>query len=116
MAEDSARPAIATAAEVLAFWCEAGPDRWFIKDDAFDPEIRDKFLATYEAAAGALRDWEATPERPRLVIVLDQFPRNIFRGEARCFATDPRAGTLANAALKRACDYAAITAGFDFRR
>jgi uncharacterized protein (DUF924 family) len=91
---------------VLAFWREAGPDRWFTKDDAFDAEIRDKFLATYEAASvGQLDHWSATAEGAlALVIVLDQFPRNMFRGSARTFAADPRARAVANQALKRGYD------------
>ena len=90
-------------ADVLAFWREAGPDKWYAKDDAFDAEIRAKFLATYEAAAaGNLGAWEATPEGAlALVIVLDQFPRNMFRGQARCYAADPLARAAANRALKR---------------
>jgi uncharacterized protein (DUF924 family) len=95
--------AIRVPTDVLAFWREAGPDKWYAKDDAFDAEIREKFLATYEAAAaGKLAEWEATPEGAlALVIVLDQFPRNMFRGEKRCFASDPLARAAANRALKR---------------
>jgi uncharacterized protein (DUF924 family) len=91
---------------VLAFWREAGPDRWFTRDDAFDAEIREKFLATYEAASvGKLDHWGATAEGAlALVIVLDQFPRNMFRGSARTFAADPRARAAANTALKRGYD------------
>jgi uncharacterized protein (DUF924 family) len=94
------------AADVLAFWREAGPSRWFAKDDAFDAEIRDKFLSTYEAAsAGKLDHWNATAEGAlALVIVLDQFPRNMFRGDARTFAADARARAAANLALKRGYD------------
>jgi uncharacterized protein (DUF924 family) len=96
---------IAPAEIVLAFWREAGPDKWFTRDDAFDADIRDKFLATYEAAAaGKLAAWEATAEGAlALAIVLDQFPRNIFREQARCYATDPLARQVANRALK--CGY-----------
>ena len=96
---------IATAADVLAFWRAAGPKKWFAKDDAFDAEIRTRFLATYEAAAaGKLSDWEATPDGAlALTLVLDQFPRNMFRGDARCYATDPLARQVANRALK--CGY-----------
>ena len=84
---------IDTPEAVLTFWREAGPDCWFIKDDAFDDSIREKFLATYEAAAaGKLSAWEATAEGAlALVIVLDQFPRNMFRGDARTYAADPLA-------------------------
>jgi uncharacterized protein (DUF924 family) len=94
------------AEDVLAFWREAGPDRWFAKDDAFDAEIRGKFLGLYEAAAaGQLDHWSATAEGAlALVIVLDQFPRNMFRGSARTFAADARARAAANIALKRGYD------------
>jgi len=76
---------IASPADVLAFWRDAGRDKWFTQDDAFDAEIREKFLATYEAAtAGKLSAWEDSAEDTlALVIVLDQFPRNLFRGDAR---------------------------------
>src|SRR5262249_10974398 len=97
---------IATPEDVLAFWREAGPDRWYAKDDAFDAEIREKFLATHEAAArGELAGWEAAADGAlALVIVLDQFPRNMFRGTPRAFATDARARQTANLALKRGYD------------
>src|SRR5256885_10045556 len=91
---------------ILSFWREAGRDRWFTRDDAFDAEIREKFLPTYEAAAaGKLGEWERTAEGTlALVIVLDQFPRNMFRGTARCYATDSQAREVAHRALKRGCD------------
>ena len=97
---------IATPEEVLTFWREAGPDRWFNKDDAFDASIRERFLPTYEAAArGELAGWEASAEGAlALVIVLDQFPRNMFRGSARTYAADATARTVANRALKRGYD------------
>src|SRR5947209_6834392 len=97
---------VAAPEEVLAFWREAGPDRWYEKDEAFDNSIRAHFLATYEAAArGELAGWEASAEGTlALVIVLDQFPRNMFRGTARAFAADERARRAANLALKRGYD------------
>jgi uncharacterized protein (DUF924 family) len=93
-------------AAIVAFWREAGADRWFKKDAAFDDEIKRRFLATHEAAAaGRLTDWEQSPEGAlALLILLDQFPRNMFRGEARAFATDP---------LARAVTSRAILNGFD---
>ena len=105
MADSSAHP-VSTPAAVLAFWREAGSDRWFTKDEAFDAEVRAKFLPTYEAAvAGKLAPWEATAEEAlALVIVLDQLPRNMFRGDAKCFASDPLARAAANRALKRGYD------------
>jgi uncharacterized protein (DUF924 family) len=106
MTASSAAHPISTPAAVLAFWREAGPDRWFTKDEAFDVEVRTKFLPTYEAGvAGKLAAWEATAEEAlALVILLDQFPRNMFRGEAKCFASDPLARAAANRALKRGYD------------
>ena len=97
-----------TPAEVLAFWRAAGPDKWFEKDDAFDAEIRERFFHTYTAAAaGRLAAWEQDPESAlALVIVLDQFPRNMFRGDARTYAADP---------LARAVADRAIAGGFDQR-
>jgi uncharacterized protein (DUF924 family) len=92
--------------DVLAFWRAAGPDKWFNKNDAFDAEIRDKFLAAYEAAAaGKLAEWEQSAEGAlALVIVLDQFPRNMFRGSARTYAADPLARAVADRAIARGFD------------
>lgn len=98
--------AVARPADVLAFWHEAGPKKWFTKDQSFDDDIRARFLATYEAAAaGRLSDWEKNAESAlALVIVLDQFSRNMFRGDARTYAADP---------LARAVADRAISGGFD---
>jgi uncharacterized protein (DUF924 family) len=97
---------IASAQSVVAFWQEAGPDKCYEKDDAFDREIRERFLATHEAAAlGKLADWESNAEGAlALMILLDQFPRNMFRGSARAFATDPLARAVAHRALKKGFD------------
>jgi uncharacterized protein (DUF924 family) len=97
---------IATAADVLAFWRAAGEKKWFAKNDAFDADIKSRFLDTYEAAAaGKLSDWEATPEDAvALTIVLDQFPRNMFRRDARAFAADATARAVADRALARGFD------------
>ena len=72
-------------ADVLAFWHAAGPDKWFDKDAAFDAEIARRFLALWRAAAdGKLGHWEETAAGAiALTIVLDQFPRNMFRGDGR---------------------------------
>jgi uncharacterized protein (DUF924 family) len=96
----------ATAADVVAFWREAGPKRWFEKDFAFDQDIRERFLATHEDAAdGKLTAWERSAEGAlALLILLDQFPRNMFRGDARAFATDPLARAVAAGALIRGFD------------
>jgi uncharacterized protein (DUF924 family) len=99
---------IAAASDVLAFWRGAGPDKWFAKDTAFDDDIRARFLATYEAAAAdKLADWESTAESAlALAIVLDQFPRNMFRGSARTFAADPAALAVVKRAIARGFDQA----------
>ena len=90
---------------VLAFWRAAGPDKWFKKDDAFDADIRTRFLATYEAAAAGRLAWDETAHGAlALLIVLDQFPRNMFRGSARAFAADPLARTIASRAIERGFD------------
>ena len=98
------------AREVLQFWFEKGLDadarnkRWFAKDSAFDTQIRQRFLPLYEEAAGGrLRGWLDDPyETLALIIVLDQFPRNMFRGDARAFAADALAREAARALLPRA--------------
>jgi len=92
--------------DVLAFWRAAGAKKWFAKSDAFDAEIRERFLATYEAAAnGALSHWEASPDGAfALILVLDQFPRNMFRADARTFAADPLARAVADSAIARGYD------------
>jgi uncharacterized protein (DUF924 family) len=99
-----------TPAEVLAFWRDAGPQRWFVKDETFDAEIRRRFLTVHEAAAaGKLDDWQATPDGAlALLMVLDQFPRNMFRGTARAFATDALAREVAERALARGFDRAFV--------
>jgi uncharacterized protein (DUF924 family) len=99
---------IATPEEVLSFWREAGPKRWYKVDPAFDDTIRERFLATWEAArAGRLAGWEETSEGAlALLLVLDQFPRNMFRGDARSFATDALARAAAGRAIGRQFDQA----------
>jgi uncharacterized protein (DUF924 family) len=97
---------IEAPAAVVSFWRNVGPKGWFEKSAALDDEIRRRFLATYEAAAaGKLSAWEQDAEGAlALLILLDQFPRNMFRGEGRAFATD---------ALARAVASRAILNGFD---
>ena len=97
---------IASPQAVVAFWTDAGKDKWFKPNDAFDQQIRERFLATHEAAArGELSDWENSAEGAlALLILLDQFPRNMFRGTARAFATDPLARDVTHRALKKGFD------------
>ena len=96
---------------VLAFWRAAGPDKWFETDAGFDAEIRRRFHATYEAAAANKLAWDKDAQGAlALVIVLDQFPRNMFRGSARAFATDPLAREVAARVIARGFDQAVPTA------
>lgn len=94
------------ATSLLTFWGEAGFKHWFSKDTAFDETFRARFLELHEAAAkGELQGWlERAESALALVLLLDQFPRNSFRGTARMFATD----ALALAAAK-----SAVASGFD---
>lgn len=92
--------------DVVAFWLGAGPEKWFAKDAALDAEIKARFLPVYEAAvAGQLTSWESSPDGAlALVIVLDQFSRNMFRGDPRTFAADPQARRIADQALQHGFD------------
>ena len=92
--------------DVLTFWRSAGPTKWFARNDAFDNAIRLKFEPVHLAAArGEYMKWEASAEGAlALLILLDQFPRNLYRRSAHAFATDP---------LARAITRRAITRGFD---
>jgi uncharacterized protein (DUF924 family) len=102
------------ATVLLDFWCgpPADPDRerhrpiWFKSTDEFDAALRREFLAEYEAAAaGALQSWEVSPEGAlALLLLLDQVPRNIFRGSPRAYATDAAARAAADRALERGFD------------
>jgi uncharacterized protein (DUF924 family) len=105
-ANHDAGPVIATPAEVLAFWTAAGPEKWFRKDAAFDAAITARFLPAHEAAAaGALSAWETSAEGAlALLILLDQFPRNMFRDNARAFASDTQARAVADRAIARGFD------------
>ena len=106
--------------DILGFWfgapdsSELGRNRrqWFEKSAAFDAEILERFLATHEAAAAGRLD--AWAERPlaalALVVTLDQFPRNMFRGMPRAFATDPQALAVARGIVALGFDAAYVPA------
>lgn len=93
-------------AQVLDFWRQAGPTRRFAKDEAFDDDFRTRFADQHEAATdGRLDEWAESAEGSlALLILLDQFPRNCFRGSARMFATDDAARAVSDAALDRGFD------------
>jgi uncharacterized protein (DUF924 family) len=94
------------AVEVLRFWFDEHAKNWFVKDAAFDAEIRSRFLELHQAAAaGQVMPWaDEARSCLALVIALDQFPRNMFRGEARAFASDSLARAAARVILERGWD------------
>jgi uncharacterized protein (DUF924 family) len=95
-----------SAHAVVAFWREAGVSKWFNGGAGFDAECRERFLESHFAAARReFADWMGDAEGAlALVLLLDQIPRNVFRGSAHAFATDGLAREVARNA---------IAAGFD---
>jgi uncharacterized protein (DUF924 family) len=95
----------AWVAEVHAFWFEElKPEQWFRADDAVDAAIGRRFAALHRSLAAESAGAASPKEAVARVIVLDQFPRNMFRGSPAAYATDP---------LALECAQAAIAAGFD---
>jgi uncharacterized protein (DUF924 family) len=99
--------------DIIGFWfgtAEAGQLKsrkvWFRKDPDFDQEIRSRFLADYDqAAAGALVEWQSSPQGClALALLLDQFPRNMFRDNPQAFATDEQAIAIAQPAIAQGLD------------
>ena len=100
--------------EILDFWFgrEDEPgygefrDEWFKKDKEFDRQVRERFLEDYERASrGEYDGWREKPESClALVILLDQFPRNLFRGNARTHATDEKALDISREAIQKGFD------------
>jgi uncharacterized protein (DUF924 family) len=103
----SERDAI-TPADIIAFWREAGPKKWFYKDTAFDETIRERFGALQEAAASGRKDaWAETPDGAlALLLLLDQFSRNLHRNSPRMYAQDEKASELAKRAVEAQMDQA----------
>jgi uncharacterized protein (DUF924 family) len=95
-----------SAQDVVGFWRDAGPDRWFAKDDAFDAAFKSRFEAAHHAAAsGTLDHWAADAEGAlALLVLLDQFPRNTWRDSGRMYATDAKALAVASAAVDAGLD------------
>lgn len=95
-------------AEIVDFWRAAGRKAWYRHDEAFDAEIRDRFEGAHHAAArGEFADWAGHAEGAlALLILLDQFPRNLFRGSAHSYATDGLACSIASHAVDAGLDQA----------
>ncbi len=98
---------VPSPSDVVAFWVEAGYEKWFAKDEAFDAEFRRRFEeAHFAAARRELDHWAESPFGSlALLILLDQFPRNVFRGTAHAFATDPLARHFSRLALDDGHDH-----------
>lgn len=99
----------AAIAEILDFWFAAATaKRWFAGDAAFDDEVRARLGHWFERAAkGELQDWRASPAGcVALCVLLDQVPRNLYRGHARAFATDAAARAITQHAVERKFDQA----------
>ncbi|QKC90372.1 DUF924 family protein [Mesorhizobium sp. NZP2234] len=96
------------ALSVTKFWRDAGEDAWFEKNDAFDAGFRDRFLDLhYAAARRECDDWSEHAEGSlALMILLDQFPRNCFRGTGHMYATDSLAKHFARKAVAAGHDLA----------
>ncbi len=93
--------------EILSFWLdEVGPKGWYAQDDALDASIRERFGATWEeASAGKFSFWLTYPSGALAYLILtDQFPRNMFRGEGKAFSTDRAALAAAKSAIDKCWD------------
>lgn len=99
------------AADVVEFWREAGPEKWFVRSDAFDAQCGARFLQTHFHVARREHDaWMGdAPGALALVLLLDQIPRNVFRGSAHAYATDPLARHFAARAIEAGFDRAVGT-------
>jgi uncharacterized protein (DUF924 family) len=97
------------AKQIRDFWLdEVGPKGWYVVDDTLDQSIRDRFLHVWEEAIeGGCGLWLTDPKGALAYLILtDQFPRNMFRGHGRSFATDKSARAAAKAAIDRDWDRA----------
>lgn len=98
---------MASAAEIVRFWRDAGPKAWFVKNETFDGRCRGFEAEHHAAARGEFAHWENDAEGAlALVLLLDQFPRNLYRGSPHAFATDLLAQGVASRAVERSFDAA----------
>lgn len=98
----------ATPEQIIGFWLEeVGEQGWYARSDDLDQQIRDRFMASWRQSAELAREWATSPEGALAALILtDQFPRNMFREDARAFSTDDLALEIAREA---------IASGFDLR-
>jgi uncharacterized protein (DUF924 family) len=92
--------------DVIECWLRHGPEAWFSRNEALDAEIEVEYADLhFKASRCELSDWEETPEGTlALLLLLDQFPRNLFRGSGHSYASDPLARATARRALAKGFD------------
>jgi uncharacterized protein (DUF924 family) len=95
-----------TPSEINRFWIdEVGPKGWYTQSDALDQEIRDRFMAAWIDAPRLAAEWADTAEGALAALILtDQFPRNMFRNDARAYSSDPLALRIARSAIEAGHD------------
>lgn len=95
-----------TVEDINSFWLdEVGADGWYIQSNALDDRIRTRYLPIWQEAAQITRSWLKTPQGVLAALILtDQFPRNMFRGDSRAFATDELARQIATDAIESGFD------------
>ncbi len=107
MTKERIKRSPSAASDILQFWFkESGRRKWFSGGASFDADIRRRFSDHHAAAAAGLLDhWRTAPlSALALIIILDQFSRNLFRRDPRAFAADTQCRTIANGALARRFD------------
>ncbi len=94
------------ATDVLDYWSQIGNKGWWVKNPQVDAEIHAKFGKLHaDACQGKLDEWADTPDGAlALIIVLDQFSRNMFRSDSRCFTHDAKSLEIAKTALEKGFD------------
>lgn len=103
--------------DVLNFWIdEQGPQKWYIQDENLDEQIRQRFMAIWsEGHDGGLSDWLSDARGAfAYIILMDQFPRNMFRGKGRAFSTDKKAICAAKRAISKDWDLKVAEPGRQF--
>ena len=98
------------------FWLdEVGPRGWYEQSDALDRQVRDRFMSAWIDAPRLAADWAGTATGALAALILtDQFPRNMFREDARAFSTDPLARRIADRAIEAGFDMATLLSDIRF--